>query len=73
MFKYKYEPRPSVYVRAQKALKQKSRLLTREEAENCLKVTPGIAFADGITFDDVLNTMETWKLIRIKNNLIEVS
>jgi len=71
-----HKPRPSAYVRAYRALLEASRdlgrPLGRDEAFRRMKVTPGVAFADGVTLDDVLDTLEVWRLIRRRDGGIEV-
>ena len=72
---YVYKPRPSAYSRAHGVLLQAcqaaGRSLSKEEAERCLKVTPGMMFADGVTLDDVFQTLQVWRLIRVDGDRIE--
>lgn len=71
-----YIPRPSVYTLAHSALLELYKSLeipiTKSQAEHKLKVTPGIMFADGVTYDDVFKTLELWRLIKISGKIIEV-
>jgi hypothetical protein len=73
---YVYQPRASVYSLAHDVLlgarQASGRPLTRKQAERQLKVTPGLMFAPGVTLDEVLKTLESWRLLRIKGNSIEV-
>ncbi len=66
-FGYEREPRPSVYSLAYGAIKdvydKTQKALTLENVERILTVTPGIMFADGVSLEDALNTLEDWRLL----------
>lgn len=72
---YIHKLRPSAYSRAHSVLLQACRAagrpLSKEEAERRLKVTPGMMFADGVTLDDVFQTLQVWRLIRVDGDRIE--
>jgi len=44
--------------------------ISRTDAIRLLKVTPGIMFAQGVTFDDVFETLEKWRLIDIEGDTL---
>lgn len=72
---YVYKPRASAYSRAHSVLLQAcqaaGRPLSKQEAERRLKVTPGMMFADGVTLDEVFETLQVWRLIRVDGDRIE--
>lgn len=64
-----HEPRPSAYARAKDAIgkeyQEQRRPLSYDEVERRIKFTPGLMFAKGVTLNSVLETLETWKLLKI--------
>ena len=67
------KPHPSAYSLAYSVLLEAyenagKRPLSMEEAEHHLKVTPGVMFADGVTLNDVLQTLRAWQLIQFDRN-----
>jgi flagellar basal body rod protein FlgF len=77
MLKSDYKPRPNVYVRAHNALgelqKEIGGPISKAQAERKLKVTPGIMFGSEVsTYDDVFKILESWRLIAMTPNFIEV-
>lgn len=72
---YLYKPRASAYSRAHTALlhacEDAGKPLTRGEAERRLKVTPGLMFAPGVTVDDVLETLQVWRLVQVEGDQVQ--
>ena len=70
----KYKARPSAYALAWTTMKEEgaddSGRISRTDAIRLLKVTPGIMFAQGVTFDDVFETLEKWRLIDIEGDTL---
>lgn len=63
----KHKPRPSSYVVARRAIGEEylkqGRPLSHEEVVRKITFTPGVMFAERVTLDNVLETLETWKLL----------
>jgi hypothetical protein len=63
-----YKPRPSSYSRAYSLIcrlyeKNNHLPLGIDKVRHAMKCEPGLHFADGITLEDVFDTLKTWRLI----------
>jgi len=68
-----YKARPSPYALAHSVLLQAqdrfgTDSLTTTQAEREMKVTPGLMFAPGVTFEDVFQVLERWQLLEVKQD-----
>ena len=67
-----YKPRVSSYARAHQVIVESYREngnkpLDYVVIERKIKCTPGLMFADGVSIEDVLETLQVWRLLaRIK-------